>query len=127
MKIMHFGSIQINFAWIHVSYFSNFQNKLICIDTYELVSIHNSSVWTERYSCIDTCLHASIHASKQLACIDTNTNLYRYKIVKTGYMSIFTHSFIKSSKSLLVHTAFSPKPSPQNPQSLSKLNQISQN
>jgi hypothetical protein len=93
LKIMHFGSIQINFAWIHVSYFSNFQNELICIDTYELVSIHSSSVWTERYSCIDTCLHASIHASKQLTCIDTNTNLYRYKIVKTGYMSIF-HSFI---------------------------------
>ena len=90
---MHFGSIQINFAQIHVSYFSNFQNKLICIDTYDLVSIHSSSVWTERYSCIDTCLHASIHASKQLTCIDTNTNLYRYKIVKTGYMSIF-HSFI---------------------------------
>ena len=127
LKIMHFGSIQINFAWIHVSYFSNFQNELICIDTYELVSIHSSSVWTERYSCIDTCLHASIHASKQLTCIDTNTNLYRYKIVKTGYMSIFTHSFIKPSKSLLLHTAFSPKPSPQNPQSLSKLNQISQN
>jgi hypothetical protein len=76
LKIMHFGSIQINFACIHVSYFSNFQSELICIDTYEIVSIHSSSVWTERYSCIDTCLHASIHASKQLTCIDTYYCLY---------------------------------------------------
>jgi hypothetical protein len=124
---MHFGSIQINFAWIHVSYFSNFQNKLICIDTYDLVSIHSSSVWTERYSCIDTCLHASIHASKQLTCIDTTTNLYRYKIVKTGYMSIF-HSFIHQPNNTSSSShGFYPKPSPQNLQSLSKLNQISQN
>jgi hypothetical protein len=127
LKIMHFGSIQINFAWIHVSYFSNFQNELICIDTYDLVSIHSSSVWTERYSCIDTCLHASIHASKQLTCIDTNTNLYRYKIVKTGYMSIF-HSFIhQQNKTSSSSYGFPLKPSPQNLQSPSKLNQISQN
>ena len=127
LKIMHFGSIQINFAWIHVSYFSNFQNKLICIDTYDLVSIHSSSVWTERCSCIDTWLHASIHASKQLTCIDTNTNLYRYKIVKTGYMSIF-HSFIhQQHKTSSSSYGFPLKPSPQNFQSPSKLNQFHKN
>ena len=93
LKIMHFGSIQVNFAWIHVSYFSNFQNELICIDTYELVSIHSSSVWTERHSCIDTCLHASIHASKRLTCIDTNINMYRYKTRETILYDNF-HSFM---------------------------------
>ena len=90
---MHFGSIQINFAWIHVSYFSNFQNKLICIDTNDLVSIHSSSVWTERYSCIDTCLHASIHAANRLTCIDTNINMYRYKTRETVLYDNF-HSFM---------------------------------
>jgi hypothetical protein len=86
----------MNFAWIHVSYLSNFKNKLICIDTYELVSIHSSSVWTECYSCIDTCLHASIHVSEKPTCIDTNVHLYRYKRVKTDFVSTFTHSFIKT-------------------------------
>jgi hypothetical protein len=67
-----------------------------------LVSIHSSSVWTERNSCIDTCLHASIHASEKPTCIDTNIHLYRYKRVKT-VLSInfhsFTHQTIKTSSS----------------------------
>ena len=61
-----------------------------------LVSIHNSSVWTETISCIDTCSHASIHASEKLTCIDTNKHLYRYKRVKTVFKYQF--SFIHSSK-----------------------------
>ena len=108
---MHFGSIQMNFAWIHVSYFSNFQNKLMCIDTYDLVSIHSSSVWTERYLCIDTWLHASIHASKRLTCIDTNINMYRYKTRETVLYDNF--SFIHASnhhKLLLLQHEHSQNP-----------------
>jgi hypothetical protein len=60
-----------------------------------LVSIHNSSNWTDTVSCIDTCSHASIHACRKLTCIDTNTSLYRYKHVKTPFMDQF--SFIHSS------------------------------
>jgi hypothetical protein len=58
-----------------------------------LVSIHNSSVWADTVSCIDTCSHASIHASEKLTCIDTNMILYRYKRVKTA-LCINFHSFI---------------------------------
>ena len=68
-----------------------------------LVSIHSSSVWTERNSCIDTCLHASIHASEKPTCIDTNMTLYRYKRVKT-VLSINFHSFIHQT----IKTSSSP-------------------
>ena len=112
LKIMHFGSIQINFAWIHVSYFSNFQNKLTCIDTYKLVSIHSSWVFTERCSCIDTCPYASIHASKRLTCIDTNINMYRYKTRETVLYDNF-HSFMHQ---IITNLFFSNMNTLKNPQ-----------
>ena len=62
-----------------------------------LVSIHNSSNWTDTVSCIDTCLQ--------------KTDLYRYKHEfvsiqtreNTFYGSIFIHSFIKHQTLLLLH------------------------
>jgi hypothetical protein len=78
-----------------------------------LVSIHSSSVWTERNSCINTCLHASIHASEKPTCIDTNMTLYRYKRVKT-VLSINFHSFIHQT----IKTSSSPHAKPhKNPHS----------
>jgi hypothetical protein len=92
-----------------------------------LVSIHSSSVWTERNSCIDTCLHASIHASEKPTCIDTNIHLYRYKRVKTD-LCIYFHSFIHQTPNTSSSTRKShQKPSFPNSQSPSKLNQNSQN
>ena len=92
-----------------------------------LVSIHSSSVWTERNSCIDTCLHASIHASEKPTCIDTNIHLYRYKRVKTD-LCINFHSFIHQN----LQNSSSPHGKAINPsspiiKSPSKLNQNSQN
>ena len=91
-----------------------------------LVSIHNSSVWTDTDSCIDTCLHASIHASVKPTCIDTNMTLYRYKRVKT-VLSINFHSFIHQD----LQNSSSPHEKAINPsspiiKSPSKLNQNSQ-
>ena len=92
-----------------------------------LVSIHSSSVWTERNSCIDTCLHASIHASEKPTCIDTNIHLYRYKRVKTD-LCISFHSVIHQTPNTSSSTRKShQKPSFPNSQSPSKLNQNSQN
>ena len=92
-----------------------------------LVSIHNSSNWTDTVSCIDTCSHASIHAAEKLTYIDTNMILYRYKRVKTAYVAIF-HSFIHQTTHTSSSTRkFSQKPSFPNSQSPSKLNQNSQN
>ena len=92
-----------------------------------LVSIHNSSVWTETTSCIDTCSHASIHASEKLTCIDTNMILYRYKRVKT-VLCINFHSFIHQTPNTSSSTRKShQKPSFPNSQSPSKLNKNSQN
>ena len=92
-----------------------------------IVSIHNSSVWTDTDSCIDTCLHASIHASVKPTCIDTNATLYRYKRVKTVCVSIF-HTFIHQTTQTSSSTRKYPsKPSFPNSQSPSKLNQNSQN
>ena len=92
-----------------------------------LVSIHSSSVWTERNSCIDTCLHASIHASEKPTCIDTNRHLYRYKRAKTDLYINF-HSFIHQNH----QNSSSPHEKARNPsspiiKSPSKLNQNSQN
>ena len=88
-----------------------------------LVSIHSSSVWTERNSCIDTCSHAS----EKLTCIDTNMILYRYKRVKTAFCINF-HSFIHQTPNTSSSTRkFHQKPSFPNSQSPSKLNQNSQN
>jgi hypothetical protein len=92
-----------------------------------LVSIHNSSVWADTVSCIDTCSHASIHASEKLTCIDTNMILYRYKRVKT-VLCINFHSFIHQTPNTSSSTRkLHQKPSFPNSQSPSKLNQNSQN
>jgi hypothetical protein len=92
-----------------------------------IVSIHNSSAWTDTVSCIDTCSHASIHAAENwLVSIQTRVCIDTYAW-KTPFMDQFSFIHSSNTKNFFFYTSKTLKTLiPKFSISL-KLNQNSQN